>query len=330
MPEPASDEVRVRVEAVGICGSDVHGFDGSSGRRLTPLIMGHEASGVIEAMGDTVVGWKIGDRVTFDSTIYRLDDWYSRRGQYNLSDGREVLGVATPEFKRNGCFAELVTMPAHILYHVPDEVTFEHAALVEPYGVAMHAVRLGEAEPGETVAVIGCGTIGLCLIQILAAAGMRNIVAMDLDESRRKLALSMGATHEVDPRTGEGKAAAELVRTLTAGRGADVSFEAVGASAPLNTAIESVRRGGTVVLVGNIAPEATIPMQKIVTQQIRLQGSCAIAGEYDAVLNLLAAGKLHPDLLVSRVAPLSEGASWFDRLYGAEAGLLKVVLKPGS
>ncbi|MFW6288768.1 MAG: galactitol-1-phosphate 5-dehydrogenase [Spirochaetota bacterium] len=330
VPDPEPGEVRVRVEAVGICGSDVHGYDGSSGRRHPPLIMGHEAAGVIDAVGNGVSGWELEERVTFDSTVYRLDDWYSRRGQYNLSDGREVLGVATADFKRNGCFAEYVTLPAHILYRVPDEVAFEHAALVEPYGVAMHAVGLADVEPGGTAAVVGCGTIGLCLIQILAAAGLRHIVAIDLDESRRSLALSMGATQGVDPRTtGEGGVFGVLAG-LTEGRGADVAFEAVGASAPLNLAIESVRRGATVVLVGNIAPEATIPMQKIVTQQIRLQGSCAIAGEFDAVLNLLAAGRLRPELLVSKIAPLSEGASWFERLHKMEPGLLKVVLRPGA
>ena len=327
-PEPGPGEVRVDIRAVGICGSDVHGYDGSSGRRVPPLVMGHEASGVIGAVGPGVEAWKPGDRVTFDSTVYRLDDWYSRRGQYNLSDGREVLGVATPGFSRAGCFAESVVMPAHILYRIPEGVAFEHAALVEPYGVAMHAVRLADIEPGRTAAVVGCGTIGLCIVQVLVAAGMRHIVAIDLDEQRRTLARTMGATHDIDPR-GEGDApVSRLLGSLTEGRGADYSFEAVGSSRPLNTAIAAVRRGGTVVLVGNIAAEATIPMQKIVTNQIRLQGSCAISGEFDQVLALLAAGKLKPDLLVSRIAPLSQGPEWFRRLHDAEPGLLKVILQP--
>lgn len=329
-PEPGPGEVRVAVRAVGICGSDVHGYDGSSGRRVPPLVMGHEASGVIDAVGEDVEGWQPGDRVTFDSTVYPLDDWYTRRGQYNLADGREVLGVSTPEFRRDGCLAEFVVMPAHILYRVPDDVSFEHAALVEPYGVAMHAVRLGQVEPGGAAVVVGCGTIGLCIVQVLVAAGLRSIVAVDLDEGRRRLAREMGATHEMEPLAAGDEGVRRLVDGLSDGRGADYAFEAVGSSAPMNTAIASVRRGGTVVLVGNISSEATIPMQKIVTQQIRLQGSCAIAGEYDQVLALLAAGRLRPDLLVSAVAPLREGASWFARLHDAEPGLIKVVLKPGA
>ena len=107
-PTPGPNEVLVRVQAVGICGSDVHGMDGSSGRRIPPMVMGHEASGIIAEVGSDVRDWAVGDRVTFDSTVYALDDWYSRRGQYNLSDGREVVGVSTPDFKRQGAFAEFV------------------------------------------------------------------------------------------------------------------------------------------------------------------------------------------------------------------------------
>jgi L-iditol 2-dehydrogenase len=328
VPEPGPGEVRVRVRAVGICGSDVHGYDGSSGRRIPPVIMGHEASGEIDALGEGVSGWQPGDRVTFDSTVYPLDDWYTRHGQYNLSDGREVLGVSTPEFKRAGCFAQFVIMPAHVLYRIPDSVRFEHAALVEPYAVGMHAVHLGEVEAGQTAAVVGCGTIGLGIIQILAASGLRHIVAVDLDAGRRELALQMGATHEIDPREAGDEGVAKLLQDLTDGRGADRAFEAVGASAPLNTAIAAMRRGGTVVLVGNIAPEAAIPMQKIVTHQIRLQGSFITAGEFETVLALLDGGSLSPDLLISEIAPLADAPGIFERLYNAEPGLIKVILQP--
>jgi len=135
-PEIAPDEVLVKVEACGICGSDVHGLDGSTGRRQPPLVMGHEAAGVVAEAGPAVKGWTTGDRVTFDSTIYRLDDWYTRRGLYNLSDGRMVLGVSPGEYRRHGAFAEYVAVPQHILYRVPASVSFEQAAMVEPVAVA--------------------------------------------------------------------------------------------------------------------------------------------------------------------------------------------------
>ena len=338
VPEPGLGEVRISVQAVGICGSDVHGYDGSSGRRIPPLIMGHEASGVIDSAGPGVTGWKPGDRVTFDSTVYRLDDWYSRRGSYHLSDGREVLGVATGEFHRDGCYAEYVVVPQHILFRIPEGVTFEHAALVEPYGVAMHAVTLGRLHAGQSAVVVGCGTIGLCLIQILAAAGATPLIGIDLDASRRVTARSMGASDVFDPRETGADGLAAAIRTLTGGRGADASFEAVGAPAPLATAVHAARRGGTVVLVGNLTPEAVFPYQAVVTRELRLQGSCSIGGEYDEVLALLAAGRLSPDRLVSAVAPLEEGAEWFRRLGGRppgaaghgapEPGLIKVILRP--
>lgn len=148
------DEVLVKVKAVGICGSDVHGMDGSTGRRIPPVIMGHEASGIIEKTDASVTGWQLGDRVTFDSTIYRLDDWYSRKGLYNLSDNRMVLGVSCNEFKRDGAFAEYITVPQHILYKIPDNVSFEHAEMVEPIGVALHAINLTQISVNDT-AVVG-------------------------------------------------------------------------------------------------------------------------------------------------------------------------------
>jgi threonine dehydrogenase-like Zn-dependent dehydrogenase len=121
VPEIKSPEVLVKVMACGICGSDVHGFDGSTGRRIPPLIMGHEASGIIVETGDDVKGWKAGDRVTFDSTVYKLDDWYTLEGKYNLSDNREVLGVSPGTYRRNGAFAEYIAIPQHILYRIPDK-----------------------------------------------------------------------------------------------------------------------------------------------------------------------------------------------------------------
>ena len=165
-PRIASDEVLLQVKACGICGSDVHGVDGSTGRRVPPIIMGHEASGVIVKKGADVNAWHQGDRVTFDSTIYPLDDWYTRKGQYNLSDNRMVLGVSCDEFRRHGAFAEYVSIPQHVLSRIPENVSFDQAAAVEPAAVAMHAVRLTPLQLGDTAVVIGTGIIGLFIVQV--------------------------------------------------------------------------------------------------------------------------------------------------------------------
>lgn len=325
VPKPGPNEVLIRVQAVGICGSDVHGMDGSSGRRIPPIIMGHEASGIIAEVGSDVRDWSTGDRVTFDSTVYALDDWYSRRGMYNLSDGREVVGVSTPNFRRHGAFAEFVTVPQHILYRVPDNVTFTQAAMVEPVAVALHAVSLTPIQINDSAVVVGAGMIGLFVVQALKLAGCHPIIAIDLDDDRLALAQKLGATHTLNARVDDVPA---RVRELTHGRGADVAFEVVGANATINTAIASVRKGATVTLVGNLTPTVEIPMQKIVTEQLRLQGSCAINGEYEASLALISSGKIDVGAILSAEVPLSEGASWFDRLYSHEKGLMKVVLKP--
>ncbi len=324
-PEIAADEVLVKVEACGICGSDVHGLDGSTGRRQPPLTMGHEASGVVAEAGPAVRGWTVGDRVTFDSTIYRLDDWYTRRGLYNLSDGRMVLGVSPGEYRRDGAFAEFLAVPQHVLYRVPPGVSFEQAAMTEPVAVATHAVSLTPIGPGDAAVVVGAGMIGLCLVQVLRAAGCARVFAVEPEAERRELARRLGADTVLDPR---GDDVARVVAQATEGRGADVAFEAVGIAETVRTAIEAVRRGATVTLVGNQSPSAEIPLQAVVTRQLRLQGSYAIAGEYPAALGMIERGVVNVDAMRSAVAPLSEGAAWFDRLYRKERGLMKVILKP--
>ncbi len=325
VPVIQPDEVLVRVKAVGICGSDVHGMDGSTGRRIPPIIMGHEASGVIESVGAEVTDWKVDDRVTFDSTIYRLDDWYTRKGMYNLSDNRMVLGVSCPDFKREGAFAEYVAVPQHILYRLPENVSFEHAAMVEPVAVALHAVNLTQISVNDTAVVGGTGMIALFVIQLLKLAGCGQIITFDLDQDRLDLALILGATHafKVDAIN-----VPEEVKKLTNGRGADIGFEVVGITPVLKTVIESVRKGAQVTLVGNVSSEVNFPLQQVVTRQLKIQGSCAICGEYEPVLDLINRGLIEIDPLTSAIAPLDEGAEWFTRLHNREKGLMKVILKP--
>ncbi len=323
-PTPAAGEVLVEIKAVGICGSDVHGMDGSTGRRIPPIIMGHEASGVIVETGQGITGWEIGDRVTFDSTIYRLDDWYTRSGHYNLSDNRMVLGVSCGDFKRDGAFAQYVTIPAHILYKIPGNVTFEQAAMVEPVAVALHSINLSGAKINESAVVFGSGMIGLFIIQLLKQAGCR-VIAVDMLQEKLEMAKQAGADHVFNASSGN---VATEIRNLTGNRGADLAFEAVGITPTIQTAVESLRKGGTLVLVGNLSPMIELPLQKVVTKELTVKGSCAINGEYPAVLDLIASGKVNVNDMMSAVAPLSEGASWFDRLYNKEKGLLKVILKP--
>ena len=326
-PEVADDEVLVKVKAAGICGSDVHGMDGSSGRRIPPIVMGHEASGIIVSTGKNVNGWKAGNRVTFDSTIYPMDDWYTRKGQYNLSDNRMVLGVSPGEYRRHGAFAEYVNIPQHILYRIPEEVSFTQAAMVEPIGVAAHGIELTPVSWNDTALVVGAGMIGLCVIQVLRSKGCGKIIAVDLEDSKLDMAAKLGANITLNPSKSDIQ---KEVFDLSEGRGADVAFEAVGIPETVKTAIDGTRKGGTVTLIGNLSPVVEIPLQSVVTRELRLQGSCGIAGEFPAVLDMIARKEINTSAFLSAEAPLSEGAEWFKRLYSKEPGLIKVVLKPGD
>ncbi len=327
LPRPGPGEIMIRVEACGICGSDVHGYDGSSGRRIPPLVMGHEAAGMVAAVGREVSGARDGDRVTFDSTVYCGSCPYCRRGEFNLCDRRQVLGVSTPEYRREGAFAEYVVVPERIVHHLPRNIPFAHAAMVEPLAVAVHAVALAEIPKNGTALIIGAGMIGLLVLQALRQAGCPRVYVVDIDTVRLKLASQLGASAAIDAKTTD--ANAELQR-LTTEAPVDVAFEAVGSTSAIKTAIENVRKGGTVVLIGNISPTAEIGLQMVVSRQIRLQGSAASSGEYPKCIDLLSRGAIDVKPLISVVAPLEEGPQWFERLHAREANLMKVVLTPGE
>jgi L-iditol 2-dehydrogenase len=324
-PNPGPGEVLIRVEACGVCGSDVHGYDGSTGRRIPPLVMGHEAAGVVADVGAGVTRFQLGQRVTFDSTVSCGQCFFCKRGDVNLCDAREVLGVSCGDYRRAGAFAEFVTVPDRILYTLPDDLSFQKAAMIEAISVAVHAVAITPVALNDTAVVVGVGMIGLLTLQAAKLAGCRRIIAVDVDEGRLQTARGLGATETVLAKNNDVPA---VVRELTGGRGADVAFECVGATATVQSAIESTRKGGMVTLVGNISPRIDLPLQSVVTRQIRLQGSCASAGEIPACIDLLAAGLIQVEPMLSAFAPIDEGAQWFERLYSHEAGLMKVVLHP--
>ncbi|MCX7823969.1 MAG: galactitol-1-phosphate 5-dehydrogenase [Verrucomicrobiae bacterium] len=326
MPEPAvgPEDLLVRVHACGICGSDVHGYDGRTGRRIPPIVMGHEAAGVVAKVGSNVRQFRVGDRVTFDSTIYCGQCFFCRRGQVNLCDHRRVLGVSCGDYRQHGAFAEFVAVPERIAHRLPDGLSFDHAAMIEAVSIALHATNRTPVRPGDNAVVVGAGMIGLLVIQTLRRAGCGRVIAVDVDEKRHELARPLGAGDALDAKA---DVPAEVIR-LTDGRGADIAVEAVGAAGPIHTAIASLRKGGALTLVGNLAPKVEMPLQAIVTRELSLNGTCASCGEYPACIELLAGGHIQVAPLISACAPLADGPAWFDRLYRQEPGLMKVILKP--
>jgi L-iditol 2-dehydrogenase len=327
VPSPQPDEILVKVEACGICGSDVHGYDGSSGRRIPPIVMGHEAAGTVVAVGSGVKDLAAGDRVTFDSTVYCGKCEFCRRGEVNLCDHRQVIGVSCADYRRAGAFAEFIAIPQRISYRLPETISFAEAAMLEAVSVALHAVKLTPALPGETALVIGAGMIGLLTLQAAVAAGYARVMIADIDETRLNMAKQIGAEEVIHASGAD--LIAEILRR-TGNKGVDIVLEAVGRNETISAAIDSVRKGGTVTLIGNITPEVTLPLQKVVSRQIRMQGSCASSGEYPEAIELMATGKIVVKPLITAVASLEEGPSWFDRLHAREPNLMKVILTPNA
>jgi L-iditol 2-dehydrogenase len=324
-PQIAPGDVLIRVAACGICGSDVHGYDGSTGRRIPPLVMGHEAAGVIEQVGADVRGFQVGERVTFDSTVYCGDCDYCRAGRVNLCDNRQVLGVSCGDYRRHGAFAEFVAVPQHILYRLPDSLPLEHAALIEAVSVAVHGVKRALPKKEDDVAVVGTGMIGLLIVQVLRHYGCRRLIAVDVDDDRLALAKKFGATDVFNAKQVD---ATKAILELTAGRGVAGAWEAVGATPTVQTAIHSVSKGGDVTLVGNVSPTVELPLQAVVTRELTLHGTCASAGEYPECIELMASGAVDVRPLLSAAIPLEEAPTWFERLYAHERGLMKVVVTP--
>ena len=318
VPSPGPDDVLIQVRAAGICGSDVHGMTGKTGRRIPPIIMGHEAAGDVVSAGPGANEAWIDKRVTFDSTIYCNRCDYCREGRVNLCDNRMVLGVSCDEYRRDGAFAEYIAVPQHILYELPAGVSYNHGAMIEPLSVAMHAVRGSSLQPTDTVLVVGCGIIGLLTIQSARATGCARIIATDLSAHRREAALRCGADLSLHP------------SELDSGSEVHVAFDAVGTASSAKAVIDHVRKGGTVVLVGNLAAEVPFPLQAVVTREISVLGSCASAGEYSECLQMIQSGAVDLNPLISAVVPLEEAPAMFTRIFNDPDSHLKVIVKPGG
>ena len=264
LPVPGPGDALVRVRAVGVCGSDLHGYTGHTGRRIPPLVMGHEAAGEIAALGEDVEGWAVGDRVATQTVAGCGTCDRCLAGADNVCERRRIMGMTDP-----GAYAQYVVWPASYLVPLPEGMTYEQASLAEPLGVAVHAAALVPLE-GRSVFVAGAGPIGLLTVAEARARGAGTIVVSDLDASRLEAARRVGADHVLNAHDGDPAAAA---RALTGGSGVDVSFEAVGATEPVRQSIDATRNDGTVVWIGNNADRIEVGMQSIVTRGLSIRGA---------------------------------------------------------
>jgi L-iditol 2-dehydrogenase len=320
-PTPGPNDVVVEVQAVGVCGSDVHGFMGTTGRRKPPIVMGHEFSGTISALGEQVTGFQLGERVA----VHPLQTCgvcpACRGGRPNICVNRKGLGITM-----NGAFAEAVRVPQQMLYKIPDSMTWEQGALVEPLAVSMHAVNITPITLMDTLVIIGAGTIGLLALVCARKRGAGTIIVTDRSEHRLARARQLGADVTVniaerDP--------VEAVMEVTGGLGADSVIEAVGSTPAVKQSLLVARNGGDVTWIGNSAPEVEVNMQQIVTRELTLRGAYCFDQEFGRAIQWISRSDgFDVSQLVELVAPLEDGPQLVHDLAKGTLEAIKVILKP--
>jgi threonine dehydrogenase-like Zn-dependent dehydrogenase len=239
------------------------------------------------------------------------------------SNGK-VFGVASDDYHLDGGMCEKISVPEYILYKIPDSVDFVSASLIEPLSIAIHAVDGADIRMNDSVVVFGAGTIGLMLLKVLKNSSASKVICVDLDLEKMELARQNNADLVIDGR----KDVPTIIREYTKGQGVDWAFEAVGISDTINNALNSLRKGGTLIQLGNIKPSIDFPLQRLVTNELKIIGRYATSNEYAKAIDMLASGRVSVKDCISKVAPLDEGQIWFDKLHAMKKGLVKVVLIP--
>jgi L-iditol 2-dehydrogenase len=324
VPEIGEEEVLLAVKAVGICGSDIHQYEGTNGWPVNyPVVLGHEFSGVIAKTGNRVRGFQEADRVVSETAaVLPTDSALIRQGLYNLEPKRLGFGYGV-----NGAMAPYVSVPARCLHHLPPSLTFEKAALTEPCCVAYNALFVNSRpRPGDSVAVIGPGPIGLlcALMAKLAGAGHLLVIGIPADARRLEVARDIGADTILGT---HGEDVVEWVKHFGDGYGIDLVIDAAGVSASLKLALEIVRPAGQITKVGWGPQPFNHSLDPLVQKAVTLQGSFSHNWPtWERVISLLAGGKINLDLILNKVAPLEEWREGFEEMYSGR--IVKAVLKP--
>ncbi len=317
---PKADEVKVDVKSCGICGSDVHGYLGLTGRRTEPMAMGHEFSGQVSEVGGGVKSFKPGDRVAVYPVDFCGECDMCGQGQYQLCKDKRQFGV----LEVDGAFADSICVPEKCCFPLKEDVSFDIASLVEPFAVALHGVRHAGDVAGKNVLVEGAGTIGLLALSSLKLLGAGKVIVSDINETRLGVAKAMGADETVNPTVGDFE---QNIAGMTGGKGADIAIEAVGSAITVQQASKALRFGGTAIWLGNNKPMIEMNMQEVVTREQKVYGSFLYTlDDFRQVIEWINAGKANVDALVSKTAPMSEGVFYFEKLAHDPEDLIKVVL----
>ena len=314
IPEITGDEVLIKVRAVGICRSDVDAFMGRHPYRIPPVITGHEFSGVIDKVGKNVRDFKIGDRVCVEPHIGCGTCLYCKEGAYNVCKTKELIGVKDWV----GCFAEYVMARPAMCTKIPDEMSFEEGALLEPLAVGVHAVELADMSEGANVAVQGCGTIGMLTLGAVLTKKPKNIIISDISPVKRNLAKELGANYLVDPAADD---LGKVVMDVTGNYGVDYLFVTVPVAPVLQQSLTLVRKRGKLCIVALFDKPIELDVAQIQLNERTVIGSCMYTREdYEIALNYYTAGTLDFKKLITKRISFDEAASHVERLAKGELG----------
>ena len=318
--EPSAGEVRVEIHASGICGSDVHGYTGSTGRRTPPLVMGHEIAGVVGEVGEGVAHVTPGERVALHSILACGECERCAAGTSNTCLNRRLLGIHLP-----GGYAEAVAVPAAMIHRLPEDVSWEEAAMVEPLAVALHALRLTPVEAGGGLTIIGAGAIGLLVLLAARLGRARPLFVVDQNPRRLELATALGADGVVDAREQD---AVEHIRAVTGGVGTGAVIDAVGVGATARQSVTIARSGGHVTWIGNLERRVEVDLQDLVGREICVRGAYGSNDEFGEAIEAIRMRTTDVRPLIERVAPLEDGPALMRGLATGELDAVKVILRP--
>lgn len=319
IPEIKENEVLVKIKSSGICGSDLHGFLGTTGRRIAPMVMGHECSGIIEGVGSKVTKAKFGDKVVVFPLIACGECELCKSGYENVCNNRKFLGV----MDLDGAFSEYLAISEDLVCIAKDQLAFEEGAIVEPTAVALRAVKNAGEIKGKNVLIVGAGTIGLLILQIVKLYKPKNVIVSDLSDTRLKTASKLGADYTLNPLKDD--LDSEVLKITQTG--VDIGIEAVGVGASVNQAMGVIKNHGKCIWVGNSAKEITINMQNIVTREVSVIGTYIYSRtDFNEAIELMYQKKIDVDTIVSHVISIEEGETIFGKILDNPDEYIKVLI----
>ena len=320
-PEIKDNELLVKVRAVGICGSELHAYEGKSERRKPPLIMGHEFAGEVGEVGERVKSVYEGDRIVVEPIIRCGTCEQCTSGRSNICINMQLIGLHT-----NGAFAEFVPVPAIKCYKIPDNVSFEEASMVEPFSVGIHAVNLSFIKIGDRIAVVGDGVIGLTTLQAAKLAGASKLFVIGHHNYRLNLARKLGADEIINSKRED---PIDKIMKLSNVKGVDKVLEAVGSRESVQQSMGIVKKGGICTLVGMLSKAMELEMLDIVAKEMEIKGSYGYTPrDFKTALDLIITGRLNARSLITHVLALDDIKNGFEILAKRREQVIKVVIKP--